>query len=312
MQLDFFFEMQWPRDNLYVNCFAHQILNYRYHWHPDQYELNILLCGNQEFCRDQQNVLLEEDDVILVGPGVGHASFAQQANTRALVLHISASAFRAYLKKGFCYAFPSCLSSAATRGDERYRLIRFYAAQIYEAACQGGPYAQLTAKAGTEMLLSTLCRLFDPQTIPAVPEQEEQQQALVRHLIAYIEQHYTEKLTLEDLAGAVQYNRTYLSTLFKNAVGVNFHEYLMRVRFQQALSELATTQKNLTEIAIDNGFSDLKSFNSRFREILHRTPAEYRAQLMPGQIAAPLGQRKYIAPSDALVQKKLDEYAHLA
>lgn len=305
-----YLEMQWPRDGLYINCFVHEILNYRYHWHPAEYELNILLHGSQEFCRGEDTALLGEDDVLLVGPGTGHASFGQQANTRALVLHFSVSAFKPYLKKGSCFNFPSCLSDAQTRQDERYKLIRFYAAQVYRAAYVGGPYAQLAAKGSMELLLAVLCQSFAPQAVKSPPEQDEQQE-VIRRLVLYIEQHYTEKLTLEDLARYTQYNRTYISTLFKNAVGVNFHEYLTRVRFQQALSDLALTSKNLTEIAIDNGFSDLKSFNSRFRETLHRTPAEYRAQLLPGNIAPQGNIRKYISGADELVQKKLAEYTRL-
>ena len=42
------YKMEWPRERLTVRCFAHDIMNYRYHWHPDEYELNILLHGSQE------------------------------------------------------------------------------------------------------------------------------------------------------------------------------------------------------------------------------------------------------------------------
>lgn len=45
------YKMEWPRERLTVRCFAHDIMNYRYHWHPDEYELNILLHGSQEYCR---------------------------------------------------------------------------------------------------------------------------------------------------------------------------------------------------------------------------------------------------------------------
>ena len=38
-----YFEFQFPRDNLYLSIFSHKIMNYRYHWHPTDYELNILL-----------------------------------------------------------------------------------------------------------------------------------------------------------------------------------------------------------------------------------------------------------------------------
>ena len=54
------------------------------------------------------------------------------------------------------------------------------------------------------------------------------------------------RLSLEDLADYAQYNRTYVSTLFKQMVGINFHEYLTRVRFQHALNDLTYTRDNFS------------------------------------------------------------------
>lgn len=307
-----YFEMQWPRDNLFIRCFVHEIAQYRYHWHPEEYELNILLCGSQEFCYGAEITTLEEDDVVLVGPGVGHASFAQRANTRALVLQFSSKAFKPYVKKGYTFDFSACSSVSRDRDEKRYQLIRFYVAQIFEAASSGGTYAQLKAKGSMEMLLATLCCEFAPQQIKAVQEQDVQQQEVIRRLITHMEDHYAEKITLENLAQASQYNRTYVSTLFKNTIGINFYEYLTRLRFQHALSDLAATEKNLTEIAVDNGFSDLKSFNKRFKETLHRTPIEYRMQLDSQLILDGAEKRKFVLASDALVREKIERYGKLS
>ena len=131
-----------------------------------------------------------------------------------------------------------------------------------------------------------------------MPE-DEQRRSAIRRLLAYIEEHYAEKLTLENLADFAQYNRTYVSTLFKQVVGVNFHEYLSRVRFQHALSDLALTNDGLTDIALRNGFADLKTFNARFRSTLHRTPTEYRAQLSPDRVMR-VDSRKFLPSEDPI------------
>lgn len=301
------FDWQWPRDGLYMDCFVHEIMNYRYHWHQDQYELNVLLHGSQEFCVDRSNVLLQEDDVILIPPGSGHASFAQQANTRAMVLHFSASAFRPFVKKGTRYLFPECVSTAQTRNSPQFRQIRFLITQIFEAAYRQSPYSQLRAKANLELLLATLCESFHPQAVQINQEDSFHQETLSR-IIQYIENHYSEKITLEDIAAFSQYNRTYVSTLFKSTVGVNFYEYLTRLRFQQALYELASTKKTLTDIALDNGFSDLKGFNKIFREAIGRSPSEYRAQLSPDRIILDKEARRYVLQDDPLIQRKLKEF----
>lgn len=303
------YELDLPRENIHIRCFAHNIMNYRYHWHVDDYELSILLHGVQSYCRGSENSLLHEDDVILTAPGNGHASMTQAADTYALVLLFSAAAFKPLVKKGVVYQFPSCRSTDADRSEPRYRVIRFYASQLFRILQQGGPYAQLAAKATLELLTIHLCTQFEPKNFNTLPEDLERR-AIARRLLEYVEEHYASKLTLEDLADYAQYNRTYVSTLFKQIVGINFHEYLTRVRFQHALNDLAITNDNLTDIALRNGFADLKTFNARFRATLQRTPAEYRASLSPDRVVDGM-TRRFLAPDDPILQKKLAEYTHI-
>lgn len=233
----------------------------------------------------------------------------QAADTCALVLHFSAAAFKPLVKKGVVYQFPSCRSTDADRSEPRYRVIRFYASQLFRILQQGGPYAQLAAKATLELLTIHLCTQFEPKNFNTLPEDLERR-AIARRLLEYVEEHYASKLTLEDLADYAQYNRTYVSTLFKQIVGINFHEYLTRVRFQHALNDLAITNDNLTDIALRNGFADLKTFNARFRATLQRTPAEYRASLSPDRVVDGM-TRRFLAPDDPILQKKLAEYTHI-
>ena len=254
------YEMNLPRENIHLRCFAHSIMNYRYHWHTDKYELNIVLHGTQEYCRGTETHSLSEDDLILTAPGNGHASMRQQPGTRALVLHFPSNALKFLVKKGYIYQF-----------------------------------------------LITLFTEFDPQQINLISE-EDKRRATIRLLLSYVEEHYAEKLSLEDLADYAQYNRTYVSTLFKQMVGINFHEYLTRVRFQHALNDLTYTNENLTDIALKNGFPDLKTLTSRFRSTFHRTPAQYRAMLKPDEVLY-ANVRKYLNPNDTILREKLKEYA---
>ena len=102
-----------------------------------------------------------------------------------------------------------------------------YSDAAEQPLCAAGGQGEL------ELLLVVLCTEFEPQRLNEMPEDERRRSA-IRRLLTYVEEHYAEKLTLENLADFAQYNRTYVSTLFKQVVGVNFHEYLSRVRFQHA------------------------------------------------------------------------------
>ena len=304
--------MQWPRDGLDFTCYVHEIMNFRYNWHEQEYELNIVLKGSAEYCRGGSMHVLHEDDLILIDPAVGHASFALDQHTVALVLRFPAGAFRDFVKLEQLYSFPGCVCGEADRFAPRYNRIRFCAANLMKAAGQGGPYASLAARSALEMLLATLCTQCSPKVIPTLSKEDSLHRETIRRITEYVEANYADKITLEELSRISQYNRTYISTFFKNTMGMNFYEYLTRIRFQHALFELATTQKPFTQVAIDNGFPDLKSFNNRFTETFGRRPAEYRSQVSPEQTVKQLTQMNYLDPSLPLVRDKLDTYTRLA
>lgn len=309
--MDAYYAMQWPRENLFCTGYIHEVMNYRYNWHETEYELNILLHGRAEYCRDGETHLLEEDDLILIDPGVGHASFALESDTYALVLRVSASAFRALLPPGQGYSFHHFVTDASNRYRPEFNLLRYCAAQFLQSASRPGPICRLGAKASLELLVASLARDTRPRQLRTATEGDSLHQETIRRITQYVEENYASKITLEELSRFSQYNRTYISTFFKNTVGMNFYEYLTRVRFQHALYELTSTSKNLTEIAIDNGFPDLKSFNTRFYATFRRRPAEYRPLLAPDSAKVGLGQMYYRQMEEPAIREKLAAYSSL-
>ena len=301
------YEPSLPKDNIHLRVFAHDIMNYRYHWHADEYELSVVLSGCQEYCRGNENYILHENDVILVPPGIGHASMRLKPNTRALVLHFPANAFKLLSQKGYIYNFKSCLSDEISRDEGRFKRVRFYVTNILRAEKEQNPFSYISIKSNLVLLLITLFNEFNPEQMNVIDDDDRRRETM-RLLISYIEERYDEKLSLEDLADYTGYNRTYVSTLFKQMVGINFHEYLMRVRFQHALNDLTNTKINLTDIALKNGFSDLKTMTNRFRSTLGRSPSEYRAMLSPDEIIGDT-TRLFLDSEDSALNKKLDEFS---
>lgn len=307
MTRQFHYELQWPRDNIFLYTYAHELYNYRYHWHDSDYEIDIVLKGRAEFCRGQKTFLLEEDDIIFTNPGIWHASFSREENSKALVLRFSDKVFRNLLKPEERFNFYIPASDASTRQDSIYRKIRYYAAKLLQSASQSGSFQNLDSRAAFEMLLSTVCSHEDKEVVRSYDPNERNMET-VKRLLRYIDDHFAEKLSLEDLANYTQYNRTYVSTLFKNTIGINFHEYLTRVRLSHAIFQLAVTDKSMTQIALDCGFPDLKIFNQRFRDIFHYLPTEYRQRLDPNHIVHLRDQQVYISPKDPLIAAKLEGY----
>ncbi len=93
----------------------------------------------------------------------------------------------------------------------------------------------------------------------------------------YIDAHYTEEVTLEDVAFVAGFSKFHFSRLFKQCSGQNFHEYLCFKRVKASEVLLLKPELSITEIAFQAGFASLSTFNRTFKTINHCSPTEYRA-----------------------------------
>lgn len=108
---------------------------------------------------------------------------------------------------------------------------------------------------------------------------EELQDERIQRIIHYVNEHYQSGISLAELADLLYVSQSTLSRLFKKQTGIYFAEYVNQVRMQHALNDLLYTDKNVTEIAMDSGFSNPSGFNKVFRGTYGTAPSEYRERL---------------------------------
>lgn len=99
---------------------------------------------------------------------------------------------------------------------------------------------------------------------------------LVRQAMAYLHEHYAETISREDLAHHLGMSSDYLTYCFRREVEMTPIAYLNRYRVNQAKILLAESDKNITEIAIEVGFSDSSYFSRVFRRQVGISPDAYR------------------------------------
>jgi len=95
----------------------------------------------------------------------------------------------------------------------------------------------------------------------------------------FIHQHQTEDITLTMVAKAVNTSSFYFCKMFKKVTGLNFTEYVSRVRIEKAKNLLLNPNIRISEIAYEVGFQSLTHFNRVFKKISGLSPSEYRAKL---------------------------------
>jgi AraC-like DNA-binding protein len=113
-----------------------------------------------------------------------------------------------------------------------------------------------------------------------------------------------QELTLEDLSIDAGISSWHLLRTFRQAFGETPHAFLTRMRLERARQLLTTSQRSVTEICFDVGFTSLGSFSTLFRREVGISPAEFRKQVrkwvtVPGRqpwIFVPFCFGQYFSP----------------
>jgi AraC-like DNA-binding protein len=101
-------------------------------------------------------------------------------------------------------------------------------------------------------------------------------QRLVRKAMACIHEQYAAPISLKDVAHSVGISKEYLARCFHQETGVTLVTYLNRYRISQAKARLEAGQQNLTDIALEVGFSSVPYFSRVFRQEVGVSPSAYR------------------------------------
>jgi transcriptional regulator GlxA family with amidase domain len=99
---------------------------------------------------------------------------------------------------------------------------------------------------------------------------------LVKKAQSYIENHMTEKISVEQLSNKLALGRRNFDRRFIKATGNTPLEYAQRVKIESAKKSLESTRKTINEVMFDVGYSDVKAFREVFRRITGMSPVEYK------------------------------------
>lgn len=99
-----------------------------------------------------------------------------------------------------------------------------------------------------------------------------------RELLAYIQEHYTEKITLHMLAEEFHLSEKYISWYFKEHFSISFTQYVAHLRMTRAKDILLTSEQSVTEVALSCGYPSVNLFIRSFKDMYGITPLQYRKQ----------------------------------
>ncbi|PJM73359.1 AraC family transcriptional regulator [Bifidobacterium primatium] len=95
-------------------------------------------------------------------------------------------------------------------------------------------------------------------------------------VVGFIESHYAEPLTAQDVASRFGYSREHFSRLFKEATGMGFKQFVTRLRLQDAERRIARSTVPIADVVRSSGFADSRSMCAAFERAYGMTPSAYR------------------------------------
>lgn len=98
----------------------------------------------------------------------------------------------------------------------------------------------------------------------------------IGRIIKYVNRHYTENITAEQLCKIFSCSRSYIFHKFRERTGKTLHAHLTELRLMAAKSLLATSDLSVSEIGFAVGFNDSNYFSASFKARIGMPPREYR------------------------------------
>ena len=230
-----------------------------------QYEFIYMLEGEMETSVENQTRLLRPGDICLSLSNKIHRYYTPSASLCCMVIFEpeQTSSFANLMKKrDFATPF---FHDAAHR--EEYDQIA--TAMLREACQHGRDPDPLVLKGYMTVFLG---RIY--QNASFVPRSNST--SAMQQVLEYINAHFTEPLSLNTLAEALNFSKYYISRIFNQPLGYSFCHYLKYLRINHALSLLERDALSISDISYECGFESLRSFNRSFQEILETTPTAYR------------------------------------
>lgn len=223
--------------------------------------------GEGFFCTEEETLPLRQDQLVVVNPGFRHTERSSLSeNMRYIVLGIDNLQFRF---GQHARLLPYEIFTIHSHRKTVLPLLQIILEELdrkntsYEEICQhylAILLLQIRRITGETFTISP------PTGIPYECEK-------IRH---YLDTHFQESLTLEELAAMAHWDKFYFSHQFSSSYGISPINYLLRKRVEHSKHLLETTDYSITQIAESSGFSSQNYFSQIFKKTTGMSPRQFR------------------------------------
>lgn len=289
--------MEKNRKLMQFTFIAKKEISTHYHQNP---ELFYILSGELEIKIDDQTFLMKSGDILLVNANKRHQINGKEG-LFGVRFEIDFHLLSEYM--GTMQLLFWC--NTVVDKNEAYNKLRSLMNRIlgryFEKDELGALYLNALYYETMYVLASNFLIKSDDARLNVEGDQD---RLRVIQIQSYIQANYQSQISLNDLAGRLYLSNAYLSKYIKKHFGLTFMEFLNNVRLFHAVDELIYSSKNMTRIALDNGFPTSAAFTKAFKDMYAESPSEYRKKMQKQEERAEEELRLSVEESE-LIRKYL-------
>src|SRR5574344_2766856 len=264
---------------IYVDMAAEK-RHYFLHFH-DNLEFDLLVEGAMTCVCNSITTKLTSGNFFFVNSGDLHETKADSTKrVKTVTVLLSYDLLKKYCPDIQKYTFSIPEDSALNSGTSvtPRAKIKALITSIGSMYREQKPYYELEITSALEAICLILLRECKVQKTESNTAATSDQKSFskIKAELAYLEANYSEDISLGAAASQIDMVPSYFSRFFKKATNEPFYNYLMKLRSYHAYHELMETDRLITDIALDNGFLNVKAFIDSFKKIYGDTPAKYR------------------------------------
>ena len=270
-----------PLDIFYVGERHKTFFEYPAHSH-EVFELNFVenAKGATRTIGDSHETIGYHDLVLMTGPKLVHVweqGACPQQDIYEITIHIDPNMFYSPLMDKRAFASIHRMIVRAQRGlafpEPAIQILRD---DIVNLAHSNESFASVVRLFNLLHRLSLVEDARELSSSSFIDAHEENEDERIRKTKEYIESHYMQDISIQELADLACMNADSFSRFFRNKTGRTPNRYLIDYRLGIAARMLLTTKQSVAEIGFSCGFNTLSHFNRLFRESKGCTPSEFR------------------------------------
>ena len=257
---------------IYCNC---EPDDYPAHWHR-QYEIILPVTESYSALVDSHCHEVLPGEVLVIPSGVVHEIFAPPRGMRYIIMVDQEVLDQTEGLSAMQHFFYPCVHLQREADDGILEKAKEYlnSAVAEQERLDGLKPAAVCAWMKLFLIHVARC-LVQRQEVSQGDRRPHMNEALL-DIYAYITQHCSERLSLDDMAAYSGYSKYHFARIFKEYTGASFYEFFLRQRMLLCRQLLSEADLSMTEVANRAGFGSIATFNRVFKQFEGVTPTQYR------------------------------------